>query len=70
MPGPLCAWCESPAKDEKLLRCSGCKQRLFHPSCQREAWVGTAARPGHKKECKNLKAWADAMKKNKDKDTD
>ena len=47
-----CAFCHTPAKDQQLHFCSGCRSRKYcNEDCQRAAWVA-----GHKEECKQLKA--------------
>ena len=51
-----CAFCETPAQDQQLRFCSGCRQRKYcSETCQRAAW-----RAGHKEECKRLRAGASA----------
>ena len=48
-----CAFCHTPARDQQLHFCSGCRSRKYcNEECQRAAWAA-----GHKKECKKLKAF-------------
>ena len=47
-----CAHCGTLATDQKLLLCSGCRQRRFcNEACQRAAWKAF-----HKEECQQLRA--------------
>ena len=46
-----CAFCHTPARDQQLHFCSGCRSRKYcNEECQTAAWAA-----GHKKECKKLK---------------